>query len=385
MASLASGHSARSGAVEARRRILIVEDDPDLRGVLFDELADRGNDVIEARDGAEALDQMREHHPDVVVFDLLMPKMDGWQFRLAQRLDPALARTPVVAMSASATASAQAVDADVYLAKPFAAGALVRAIDDVVTASHHRDELERAAHRDRLASLGTLAAGLAHEINNPLTYVLLDLATAQKLLPTVGLDDPRMDHMRALLKQAEQGVDRIRNVVRSVRILAQAERAKPEPLDVRGVVQSALAIVIHDVRSRARLITKFGEVPWVFAEETQLGQVFLNLFLNAIQAIPEGAPEKNEIRVSTSTDDSGAAVVEIGDTGEGIPDHLLPRIFEPFFTTKPVGQGSGLGLSISHGIVASFGGVITVESQEGKGTTVRVALPPGRRAKTSED
>src|SRR5437588_5740150 len=134
----ALGERARRG--EARRRILIVEDDADLRDALIDDLADSGNEVIEARDGAEALEQMRQHHPDIVVFDLLMPNMDGWQFRLAQRGDPELARTPVVAMSASGTAAAKAVDADLYLAKPFHAGTLAKAIDDVLTARARRDE-----------------------------------------------------------------------------------------------------------------------------------------------------------------------------------------------------------------------------------------------------
>jgi signal transduction histidine kinase len=365
-------------ASPASHRILVVEDDPELRAAIQEDLRERGNEVIEASDGAEALVRMREHHPDVVVFDLLMPRMDGWQFRVAQRRDPELARTPVVAMSASGTAIARAVDADVYVSKPFSTSTLARAIDEVLTSRARRDELERAAHRDRLAALGTLAAGLAHEINNPLTYVLLDVDAALKALPTIGGADACREHVAGLLHQAQSGLDRIRDVVRSVRILAQAEQIQPSPLDVNATVRSALAIVIHDVRARARLVTQLDEVPWVMAEEGRLGQVVLNLLVNAVQATPEGRPDAHEIRVRTFSDDAGDAVIEVADTGAGIPEHLLPRIFEPFFTTKPVGQGSGLGLSVAQGIVSSFGGTIVVESQEGRGTTVRVILPPGR-------
>jgi signal transduction histidine kinase len=370
--------SVKSARAPAPHRILIVEDDPELRAAIHEDLADRGNEVIEARDGAEALLRMREHRPDVVVFDLLMPRMDGWQFRVAQRRDPELARTPVVAMSASGTAIARAVDADVYVSKPFTTSTLARAIEEVLTSRARRDELERAAHRDRLAALGTLAAGLAHEINNPLTYVLLDVDAALKALPLLDGADACREHIAGLLHQAQTGLERIRGVVRSVRILAQAEQAQPAPLDVPATVRSALAIVIHDVRARARLVTQLEEVPWVMAEEGRLGQVVLNLLLNAVQAIPEGRPDAHEIRVRTLPDEAGDAVIEVSDTGAGIPEHLLPRIFEPFFTTKPVGQGAGLGLSIAQGIVSSFGGTIVVDSQEGRGTTVRVILPPGR-------
>ena len=132
---------------------------------------------------------------------------------------------------------------------------------------------------------------------------------------------------------------------------------------------------MNDLRVRARLSVDYDEVPYVLGDEGRLGQVFLNLLTNAIQAIEEGAPDANTVRVTTYTDDTGRAVVEISDSGSGIPEHLLGRVFEPFFTTKPVGKGTGLGLSISHGIVRSLGGEITAESTVGQGTTFRVHLP----------
>jgi signal transduction histidine kinase len=184
-----------------------------------------------------------------------------------------------------------------------------------------------------------------------------------------------------LLRQAIEGAERITNVVRSVRMLAHAESRPPAPLDVRAVLESALTIVDHDLRARGRVVVELGEVPWVMADESALGQVFLALLVNAVQALPEAGG--GEIRVRTSTDADGDAVIEIEDTGAGIPEHLLPRIFEPFFTTRPVGQGSGLGLSVSQGIVSGLGGRIEVDSAVGRGTTMRVILPPGRRTRAS--
>jgi signal transduction histidine kinase len=371
------------GRSDHRRRILVVEDDPDLRAALIDDLADSGAEVFEASDGLDALERMRESNPDVVVIDLLMPRMDGWQFRIEQRHDPALARTPIIVMSASGTSAAKAVDADAYLAKPFGAGILERAIDDVLAARAHRDQIERAAHRERLAALGTLAAGLAHEINNPLTYVLMNLAAADQVLPTIGGDPARTEHVRRLLAQTIEGAERISGVVRSVRILAREEHGAAGPLDVRAPLDAALTIISHELRAKAELITDFGEMPFVIADEGQLGQVFLNLLTNALQAIPDSAPHAT-ITLTTSTDDQGRAVVEIRDTGAGIPEHLIDRVFEPFFTTKPVGEGTGLGLSITQGIVAALGGEISVSSQLGRGTTFRVALPGGRRRARTE-
>jgi two-component system, cell cycle sensor histidine kinase and response regulator CckA len=142
------------------------------------------------------------------------------------------------------------------------------------------------------------------------------------------------------------------------------------------VLELAINMAFNEIRHRARLVKDYGEVPAVEADEARLGQVFLNLLVNAAHAIREGQVERNEIRVRTRTDRAGRAVIEIRDTGCGIAPDVLGRIFDPFFTTKAVGDGSGLGLAICHGVVAALGGEITVESEPGKGSVFRVALPP---------
>jgi CheY-like chemotaxis protein len=224
---------------------------------------------------------------------------------------------------------------------------------------------------NRLASVGTLAAGLAHEINNPLAFILSNVEFALALLEKSG-GDPEL--VRAL-EDTRDGGRRVREIVRGLQAFARRGDFQ-ETLDVREVARAAASMVSNELRHRARLVVEAGDVPPVRASASGLGQAFLNLLANAAQAIPEGHAAENVVRVATSTAADGRAVVEVSDSGVGIPPELLPRIFDPFFTTRPVGAGTGLGLSTCHGIVTAAGGEITVESAVGKGTTFRVLLPP---------
>jgi signal transduction histidine kinase len=361
---------------DTSRRILLVEDDVDLCEALGETLAELGHTVVAAIDGEDGLRQMREFRPDIVVLDLMMPKVNGWQFRVAQRADPELATTPLVVISASDSATARAVDADLYLRKPLDAETLMQSIEGVLNAQQHRVESARLAQTERLAALGTLAAGIAHEINNPLTYVLLELAQATRLLPTLANDQNRrvVEQIDRLLKDALDGGERIRGITAAIRTFSRPDDTRLRPVDIREPLDAAIKLAMNQIRRRAKLTTNYPDPFIVLANGGQLGQVFLNLLTNAAQAIPEGDVDANEIRVEAHiTDDD--VIVAISDTGSGIPEDLVSRIFEPFFSTKPVGQGTGLGLSISHSLVAGFGGSITLTSEVGKGTTFRVRLP----------
>ncbi|HEY5921112.1 MAG TPA: ATP-binding protein [Kofleriaceae bacterium] len=360
----------------AGRRILLVEDDVDLCEALGDALVERGHSVVYATDGETGLRQMREFRPDVVVLDLMMPKVNGWQFRVAQRSDPSLATTPLVVISASNSPTALAVDADMYLRKPLDIDTLLESIEGVLNAQQRRLDSAKLAQTERLAALGTLAAGLAHEINNPLTYLLLELQQASRLLPSATSDANRavMAQLGKLLHDALEGAERIRGITTAIRAFSRPDDIRLRLVDVRAPLDAAVKLANNEIRRRARLSTHYPDPLIVMANEGQLGQVFLNLLTNAAQAIPEGDVDAHEIRVQSAIE-GDTVIVEITDTGSGIPPHLIGRVFEPFFSTKPVGQGTGLGLSISHSIIAGFGGRIAVFSETGRGTSFRVLLP----------
>jgi len=369
-----AAHLARArGPSRIGPHILVVEDDADLGEVLFEELSATGYEVDVATDGLQGLSMMRATLPDLVLVDLCLPRMDGWQLRIEQRKDPRLARIPMIAMSASGSSAARAVDADLFIAKPFEIRTIVDAIDNILTARTRQDDLERGIQRDRIAALERLAGGLAHEINNPLTYLLLSLEGADRMLSTT--QDQKAGSARTLLASALEGGQRIRRIVDSVRILTTGRSATLAPVDVRGVVHSTLALMEGSLRERVTVVTRFAQVPFVMADEGQLGQVLLNLLTNAVQAFSAGGPLDNQITVDVRADDADRAVVEIADNGAGIPDYLLHRVFEPFFTTKPVGEGTGLGLSVCRGIITRFGGEIEIASPPGGGTRVRISLP----------
>jgi two-component system NtrC family sensor kinase len=249
-------------------------------------------------------------------------------------------------------------------------------------------ELEqRMLQQERLASLGTLAAGVAHEVNNPLSYVSANLNFAveglaevhRALQATGAVPEPAWlertvgECVEALL-DAQEGTGRIRQVVGDLRTFARGEDKSESQADVRRALEAAIGIATSELRHRARVITRLDSVPLVRGSEARLGQVFLNLLINAAQAIPEGAPEKNRVEVRLR-EEAGQVVIEIEDTGVGVPPELRERIFDPFFSTKPVGVGTGLGLSICHGIVTGMGGDISVESSGSQGSCFRVRLP----------
>ncbi|HXX66487.1 MAG TPA: PAS domain S-box protein [Polyangiaceae bacterium] len=257
--------------------------------------------------------------------------------------------------------------------------------EDVLVAAAVRDISERKglqarlALSDRLASVGTLAAGVAHEINNPLSYVMNNLEFLAQELREVGGASPsaRVRAMLEMLGEAREGAERVRKIVRGMKIFVRADEERRELLEIPRVLEVAINMAFNEVRHRARLVKDFEGSPAVMGDESRLVQVFINLIVNAAHAISEGAAEKNEIRITTKIDGTNA-VVEVRDTGRGIPPEMLGRIFDPFFTTKPVGVGVGLGLSITHGIIAGLGGEITVKSQVDVGTIMRVVIPLAR-------
>jgi len=234
---------------------------------------------------------------------------------------------------------------------------------------------EKLVQADRLAAVGTLAAGIAHEINNPLAYVQLGLQYLERELPKLAQDPGRLDDIVARLREVRSGAERVGTIVRDLKTFARADEVARGPVDLRAAIEAALKIADNEIRHRARLVRDYEDVPPVDGNAARIEQVFLNLLVNATHALSDVVSDTNEIRVSLRTDAGGFVVAEVIDNGSGIPTDVLGRVFDPFFTTKPVGVGTGLGLPICRSIVQAFGGQIDLLSAFGDGTTARVTLP----------
>jgi PAS domain S-box-containing protein len=232
---------------------------------------------------------------------------------------------------------------------------------------------------DRMASIGSMAAGVAHEINNPLAAVTANLDLAEQEISALaeklgGAAD--LSELADEVRDARTAAEQVRSIVRDLKLFSRAEEEQRGPVDVAQVLDSSLRMAWNEVRHRARVVKDYGQVPAVLANESRLGQVFLNLIVNAAQAIPEGHADSNEIRIRTRRSRAGERVViELADTGSGIPPAIRHKVFDPFFTTKPAGVGTGLGLAICHRIITGMGGEITVASDVGKGTRFSIVLP----------
>jgi signal transduction histidine kinase len=232
---------------------------------------------------------------------------------------------------------------------------------------------QRGFVAERMASVGQLVASVAHEINNPLAYVKgnVEFIAGELRRRRSSADAPLLE----ALDDSSVGIDRVAVIVRDLRALSRVDDERRARVDVIDVLESALHMATNQISHRARIVRSFGAVQPVMANEGRLAQVFLNLLVNASQAIREGCVGDNEVSVITRTSGAGTVCVEIRDTGTGIAPEHLERIFDPFFTTKPLGDGTGLGLSICKGIVEKLGGSIRVETAIGRGSSFVIELP----------
>lgn len=247
-----------------------------------------------------------------------------------------------------------------------------------------KESFAQLSQVDRLASLGVLAGGVAHEINNPLTFIFGNLEILAREVESLiarrsGAPDAAQMNLQPeeilrCMQDAIYGVRRVHDVVSELQAFGTARSSPEAKLDLNEIVGRAVRLTRHELRHRARLVEDLGVLSHIKGSEAELCQVFVSLLVNAAQAVPEGAREFNEVKVRTWAE-SGHAVAEVADTGLGIPAASLDRIFDLFFTTKNGGAGTGLGLAICRKIVTSQGGEITVESQEGEGSCFRVRLP----------
>ncbi len=361
--------------------IMVVEDDDDIREAVTMLLEGQGYTAEPHENAVEALETLRQGAlPDVILLDLNMPQMDGWEFRVRQKRDPAWASIPVVAFSADSSAKAAAIDAHAYMTKPVDPQALLDTIERLLKTLERERLHARAKELERLSSLGVLAGGIAHEINNPLSFVLGNLQLAERKLREVesrmsSADAFSLVGIRQVLARAKRGAERISSVVGSVSMFARADTAELVAIDVRELLESTLQLASNEIRHTARLDKAFEPVPAILGNPAKLGRVFVTLLLNATHAAAYTPSGEHVIRVSTSVGPNRDVVVAISDSGPQIPPELMPRVFDPFFNLRPAGSSLGLGLSVTRDLVIELGGTITVENAPEGGTTFRVTLP----------
>jgi signal transduction histidine kinase len=245
-----------------------------------------------------------------------------------------------------------------------------------------RKQMEaKLVQADRLTALGSLAAAVGHEVNNPLAFMMANISFAREELGLLHASlqarrEPLAHHLEDVLEalgETAEGAERLRIIVQDLKALSRKPTEYQTRVDLHRVLEDALKLVRGELRHRARLEKDFRPVAPVEADEARLVQLFLNLLLNAVQAMSEANAAHNVLRVATYTGPEGEAVVEVQDTGVGMSPEVLAHVFEPFFTTRK--SSSGLGLSVSHAVVTSLGGSLRVESQEGVGTTFTALLP----------
>jgi two-component system NtrC family sensor kinase len=375
--------------------------------------------VTSAPNGAEAWRLFVAGGFPLVISDWMMPEVDGLE--LIRRIRAA--STPGYVFTILVTARSETQDvvqgmeagADDFLTKPYERDELrvrLRAGERIIRLEQHLEEQNRALREtqaalvqsEKLATIAQLAAGMAHEINNPISFVTNNLAVLRRdvldlvavldkyregrsalacALPALADEIDRLegdldllylrDNLPRLLEKSLDGLSRIRDVTRNLRDFARLDEAEFKELDVNEAVQSALEVLHHDFRARdVRVETTIQPLPPLLGHPGRLNQVFFHILQNALLACRAGG----RVQLRTQTDADGI-IVEVEDDGAGIRPEDLPRIFEPFFTTRPVGQGRGLGLYVAYGVVREHGGVIDVTSERGSGTLVRVRLPFG--------
>ncbi|MDY7228254.1 response regulator [Hyalangium rubrum] len=357
-------------------RLLLVEDSEDDAMALLRELRRSGYDVshtrVETREGLERA--LGAGAWDVVIADYALPRFDGLSaFSLVQQrgLDvPFIIVSGTIGEDVAVAAMKAGVHDFVLKDRLGRLGpAVARELREAELRAERRKLQEQVMLSDRLASLGMLAASVAHELNNPLASVMMNLEFSLTNAEEQGNFQESMEALR----EAFSCTGLIRDIIRDIKIFSRPEGQHFGPTDLHRVMDSALRMAHNQLFHRAQLVKDYGELPPVYGGEARLGQVFLNLLINAAQAIPEGRRDANEIRVVTRR--VGEQVrVEIRDSGAGIPPQLRERIFEPFFTTKPVGVGTGLGLSICRRLITEMDGSMGVESEPGQGSTFWILL-----------
>lgn len=385
-------------------RILCIDDDEDVLNLLRRSLEEVSYEVRCAESGVDAPDLVAAHAPDIILLDVQMPMVDGFSACTMLKDDERTKNVPVIFLSADCEPDAVskglrcgAVD---FIAKPIRlveltlrVGIHTRIRDQETQLRRYSEQLESLVeertkaliHADRLVSLGTLAAGTAHEINNPTAVIRGSIDTFRlywgKLEPVVAarleVDEDRalrtvLREMPKLLDGMTRGTERIATIVNGLLRFGARRPAEETPVDLSEVISEALALVHNKLKYQITVCMDEFAVPVVQGSANELTQVFVNLLGNAADAI--GPENSGEIRITADVTDE-KVFIQVRDDGPGIPKELEMRVTEPFFTTKSVGEGTGLGLPICIGIAEDHGGRLTIHNHPDGGCVATLELP----------
>jgi two-component system NtrC family sensor kinase len=390
-------------------RILIVDDQPDNLKVLKAVLELRGYEHVRCLDDSRCVvPVLQEFQPDLILLDLHMPHVDG--IAVMDQLADVIAKDdylPILVLTgdSSSVARERALShgAHDFVSKPLNRTEVQLRVKNLLqTRSLHQQRKaqnasledanrklrETQAHmvqREKMASLGQLVAGIAHEVNNPLAFVINNLFLTQEGLGRMeesrGELQPqahaRLEKLQMYVRNACEGAERVKDLVSKLRTFSRLDEGKFKTVNIHESIESVLLFLQHKLEDRIRVERNYGAPDMVACFSGELNQVLMNLVANAIDSI-EG---HGKVTLSTMQQD-GQLVIVVRDTGKGIPQEIREKVFEPFFTTKPPGHGTGLGLAISYGIVKAHQGSIDFFSESGKGTEFIVRIPTELRAET---
>jgi signal transduction histidine kinase len=366
-------------------KLLVADDEPDMLRFLKSQLINHYQ-VIEAVDGQQAVEKAAQFLPDVILLDMMMPEKDGLQACKELRERTTTQSIPVILLTARADEAtklkALSMGASDFLPKPFSTTELHVRIKNLVDSYHYQRKLSKQntvlestidqlketetqlVQTEKLASLGRMSAGIIHEINNPLNFATTGLYTLRNKVKIIAPE--QRDEYQEILQDVEEGIRRVRTIVSDLRSFSHFENDHIEPIEVADLVAAALRFLSHEVKGKIELEQKLTEHQTIWANKNKMINVVVNLLQNAIDAMKRKHYEKGaptliiEGRIA-----NGRSLLVVRDNGEGIDPANMEKIFEPFFTTKDVGEGMGLGLSITYRIVQQYDGEIRVRSEQG--------------------
>jgi signal transduction histidine kinase len=384
--------------------ILIVDDEPDILASLTDVFMDSYN-VYRANSAKEALAILQDNKIDLIISDQRMPETTGVE--LFAQVDARFPEIGKVLLSgySDITATIEAINRghiDKYISKPWDEKVLLHIVLEVINARYQKIVVDmksvesQLVNSAKLASLGELVAGVAHEMNNPLSFIhsnlrnmskfvskmmeLIDLFERDDLPPQLKTDVAAKKteinyaylktRLTEMIERSMVGTERLTKIIADLRTFTRMDSSEMTEADINDALEITTSFVTYEFKERITVVKNFGSIPKVTCFIQRLSQVFLNLLVNAGHAI-EG---QGSITIRTAQE-GGMVRIDITDTGSGIPEDKIKKIFEPFFTTKPIGKGTGLGLSISSDIIKQHKGVIEVQSKVGEGTTFTLKIP----------